>query len=77
VRAEDADGAPGKALRALLPLAGAHVAGVGIGTGRLTELLGAGGAHVLGCEPAAEMLVVAPKRLASERGFQRETLRTD
>jgi SAM-dependent methyltransferase len=67
VSAEDAGGALGPALGALLPLDGARVIEIGAGTGRLTELLLERGACVVACEPAAAMREVARRRLASDR----------
>ena len=64
VGAEDADGRLLPALAALVELRGARVLEVGIGTGRVTELLLGAGARVTGSEPAAAMLEVARRRLA-------------
>jgi ubiquinone/menaquinone biosynthesis C-methylase UbiE len=63
VAAEDADGRLLPALAALVPLAGARVLEIGVGTGRVTELLVGAGARVVGCEPAAAMLDVARRKL--------------
>jgi ubiquinone/menaquinone biosynthesis C-methylase UbiE len=63
VAAEDADGRLLPALAALVPLAGARVLEIGVGTGRVTELLVGAGARVVGCEPAAPMLDVARRKL--------------
>ena len=63
VAAEDADGRLLPALAALVPLAGARVLEIGVGTGRVTELLVGAGARVVGCEPAAAMLEVARRKL--------------
>jgi ubiquinone/menaquinone biosynthesis C-methylase UbiE len=63
VGAEDADGRLLPALGSLVPLAGAAVLEVGVGTGRVTELLVKSGARVVGCEPAAAMLAVARRKL--------------
>jgi ubiquinone/menaquinone biosynthesis C-methylase UbiE len=49
-------------LAALAP-AGATVLEVGMGTGRLTEILLSGGARVLGCDRAPAMLAQARRRL--------------
>ena len=64
VSAEDADGNLLPALARLVPLAGARVLEVGIGTGRVTALLLGAGARVVGSEPAAPMLEVARAKLA-------------
>lgn len=63
VSAEDADGRLLPAIAALLPLAGARVLEIGVGTGRVTELLVGAGARVVGCEPAAAMLDAARRKL--------------
>jgi SAM-dependent methyltransferase len=63
VSAEDADGRLLPALAGLVPLAGAQVLEVGVGTGRVTELLVGAGARVVGCEPAPAMLAVARRKL--------------
>jgi len=63
VSAEDADGRLLPALAALVPLAGARVLEIGVGTGRVTELLVGAGARVVGCEPATAMLEVARRKL--------------
>jgi SAM-dependent methyltransferase len=63
VGAEDADGRLLPALASLVPLAGAAVLEVGVGTGRVTELLVGAGARVVGCEPAPAMLAVARRKL--------------
>jgi SAM-dependent methyltransferase len=49
--------------------AGAEVADIGSGTGILTELLLASGAHVLAVEPNDAMRAVAEARLGGERRF--------
>ena len=64
VSAEDADRRLLPALSAHVDLEGAQVLELGAGTGRVTELLLAAGARVVGCEPAAAMLDVARRRLA-------------
>ena len=64
VRAEDVDGNLGRVLdRFVSP--GGRVLEVGVGTGRVTALVVARGATVLGCELARAMLVVAQKRFAT------------
>jgi SAM-dependent methyltransferase len=63
VMAEDADQRLLPALAALVDLDGAEVLEIGVGTGRVTELLVGAGARVVGCEPAAAMLEVARRRL--------------
>lgn len=63
VSAEDADGRLLPAIGELVPLAGARVLEIGVGTGRVTELLLGAGAHVVGCEPAAAMLETARRKL--------------
>jgi ubiquinone/menaquinone biosynthesis C-methylase UbiE len=63
VSAEDADGQLLPAIAALVPLPGARVLEIGVGTGRITELLVASGARVVGCEPSAAMLEVARRKL--------------
>ena len=67
MRVEDCEGRLGPALAAVRPLAGARVLEVGAGTGRLTELLVAGGAHVLACDAAFAMLAEARRRQALAR----------
>jgi SAM-dependent methyltransferase len=64
VTAEDADQRLLPALAGLVDLQGAAVLEVGVGTGRVTEVLLGAGARVVGCEPAAAMLAVARRRLA-------------
>ena len=68
VAAEDADGRLAPALADRVPLAGADVLEIGVGTGRLTRLLAGAGARVVGCEPAAAMLAVARRHLAALPG---------
>ncbi|MDF1661025.1 MAG: class I SAM-dependent methyltransferase [Planctomycetota bacterium] len=63
VRAEDCDGALEKALKQFLPKAGLTALEVGIGTGRLTELLIRNHCNVRGFEQAPEMLEIAKERL--------------
>lgn len=63
VSAEDADGHLLPAIAGLVTLAGSRVLEIGVGTGRITELLVASGARVVGCEPAAAMLEVARRKL--------------
>jgi ubiquinone/menaquinone biosynthesis C-methylase UbiE len=63
VSAEDCEGNLGATLRELVPLAGARVLEIGVGTGRITRLLQAAGAGVLGCDRAVPMLRVAHRRL--------------
>ncbi len=66
VDAEDCEGRLLPALQDIHPLAGARVAEVGVGTGRITRLLLQGGCrHVLGVEPAEAMLRVADERLVA------------
>src|SRR6266545_3370356 len=64
VRAEDADGRLLPALSSLVGLAGASVLEIGVGTGRVTELLVRAGARVVGSEPSPAMLAVARRRLS-------------
>lgn len=71
VSAEDCDGNLLPALSAIVPLEGARVLEVGVGTGRLTRGLLSAGARVVGCEPAAAMLSVARRKLA---GFPADRL---
>jgi ubiquinone/menaquinone biosynthesis C-methylase UbiE len=68
VSAEDADGRVLPTLGSLVPLAGAVVLEVGVGTGRVTELLVGAGARVVGCEPAPAMLAVARRKLDRHPG---------
>ncbi|HKE19877.1 MAG TPA: class I SAM-dependent methyltransferase [Kofleriaceae bacterium] len=63
VSAEDADGHLLPAIGAHVQLAGARVLEIGVGTGRITELLVASGARVVGCEPSPGMLEVARRNL--------------
>jgi len=63
VAAEDCDGHLTPALAGLLPLANARVVEVGAGTGRLTRLLVAAGAHVSASDASAAMLTVAERHL--------------
>lgn len=64
VRAEDCEGAVAHALQELADLRGKRALEVGVGTGRITELLLDGGASVVGFERAPAMLNVARRRLA-------------
>jgi len=64
VAVEDCDGRLLPAIRDLVSLEGASALEVGVGTGRVTRLLVAAGARVVGCEPAEAMLAVAKKNLA-------------
>jgi ubiquinone/menaquinone biosynthesis C-methylase UbiE len=64
VRAEDCDGRLLPALAAIAPLAAARILEVGVGTGRITELLLATGSRVAGVEQAPAMLAQARRRLA-------------
>ncbi len=70
VSAEDADANLGPALAAIVPLQGADVLEVGVGTGRITRLLRDRGARVVGCEPAAAMREVARRRLPAVPCFE-------
>ncbi|HWM88558.1 MAG TPA: class I SAM-dependent methyltransferase, partial [Kofleriaceae bacterium] len=63
VSAEDADRRLLPAISALVQLDGARVLEVGVGTGRVTELLVGAGARVVGYEPATAMLEVARRKL--------------
>jgi ubiquinone/menaquinone biosynthesis C-methylase UbiE len=64
VRAEDAAGNLAAALVEWVT-AGSRVLEVGVGTGRVTEILLERGARVVGCEPAPAMLDLARRRLAA------------
>lgn len=64
VSAEDCQGRLAPALASLVSLSGAHVVEAGCGTGRLTRLLVAAGAHVEASDGAAAMVAVAADRLA-------------
>lgn len=64
VAAEDCDGNLLPALRALLPLSGASVMEVGVGTGRITRLLASLVSRLEGIERSAAMLAIAQKHLA-------------
>lgn len=64
VTAEDVNGQLLPALEGLCQLDGASVLEVGVGTGRVSELLLAAGASLVGCEPSGAMLEVARRRLA-------------
>ena len=64
VSAEDADGALRRAIAGVAPLAGRTAVEVGVGTGRVTELLlGAGVAKLVGVDVSAAMLEVARRSL--------------
>jgi predicted O-methyltransferase YrrM len=63
VSAEDCDGHLLPAIQAIAPLAGASVLEVGAGTGRVTRLLVAGGARVVGVDLSPAMLDVARRHL--------------
>lgn len=65
VGAEDVDRCVIAALAALVPLQGASVIEVGVGTGRITKQLVAAGARVLGVEPEEAMLCMAQKGIAA------------
>lgn len=65
VSAEDVDGCLGPALESIVPLDGARVLEVGVGTGRITRLLLDRGARVVGCEPAEAMSEVASRRFGA------------
>jgi uncharacterized protein len=73
VSAEDCDGNLIRTLAELAALRGARVLEVGVGTGRITRQLLAGGATVTGFDRAKPMLEVARRRLA-EHGPSRWTL---
>jgi ubiquinone/menaquinone biosynthesis C-methylase UbiE len=64
VRAEDSDGNLPRALAEWIAH-GSSVLEIGVGTGRVTEILLELGASVVGGEPALAMLAVARRRLAS------------
>lgn len=65
VSAEDCDGNLSHALATLVHFDGARVLDIGTGTGRVARLALERGASVVGVEPAAAMLDVARRRLAS------------
>ncbi|HEU4407832.1 MAG TPA: class I SAM-dependent methyltransferase [Polyangiaceae bacterium] len=66
VSAEDHEGNLLRAVAGLVPLRGASVLEVGVGTGRVArQLLGAGCARLVGVDPARAMLEVARGRLAA------------
>jgi len=64
VGAEDFERRLLPALASLVDLDDAAVLEVGVGTGRVTELLLGAGARVIGCEPAEAMCAAARRRLA-------------
>ena len=66
VSAEDCDGELATAIGELCALEGERVVEVGVGTGRVTAMLLARGAHVIGCDRAPAMLEVARRRLADQ-----------
>lgn len=64
VSAEDADGALRRAILGVTPLAGRSVVEVGVGTGRVTEILiGAGIGRLVGVDVSAAMLEMAMRTL--------------
>lgn len=63
VRAEDCDGELARALAEIASLEGATAVEIGVGTGRVTELLLAAGCRVTGFERAPAMLQIARERL--------------
>lgn len=63
VRAEDCDGNLAREIAQWLERVGRRVLEVGVGTGRITAMLCAQGANVVGCEPAPAMLEIARRRL--------------
>ena len=63
VGAEDCDGALLPALRAVAPVEGRDVLEVGAGTGRITRLLAAAGARVVGFDRSPAMIEVARRHL--------------
>lgn len=65
VNAEDCDHQLLPAIEHLAPLKAASVLEVGAGTGRVTRLLVANGARVMGVDQSAAMLTVARKHLAA------------
>jgi ubiquinone/menaquinone biosynthesis C-methylase UbiE len=66
VAAEDCDRHLLPALEAIVPLAGASALDVGAGTGRVTRLLAARAARVVGVDRAAAMLDVARAHLVAQ-----------
>jgi len=68
VRAEDADGHLGPALEKIVSLSDKTAVEIGVGTGRLTEILLTRGCRVVGFEPAAAMLAQARERLKAYEG---------
>jgi ubiquinone/menaquinone biosynthesis C-methylase UbiE len=77
VGAEDCDRRLLPALETLVPLDGARVLEVGVGTGRITRLLLSRGAHVAGVEPAAAMLAVARRHVRSLPAARCELVRAE
>lgn len=67
VAAEDCDGNLIRALRERIPLADKHLLEVGVGTGRVTRMLAAEGAHVVGFDSAPAMLEVARRHVEEGR----------
>lgn len=66
VSAEDHEGNLLRAIEGLVPMRGARVLEVGVGTARVArQLLGAGCTRLIGVEPARAMLEVACQRLAA------------
>lgn len=66
VTAEDCEGNLVHALLERMPLSGKHLLEVGVGTGRVTRILAAQGAHIVGFDNAPAMLEVARRHV--ERG---------
>jgi SAM-dependent methyltransferase len=66
VGAEDCDGNLLPALAAQLPLDGATLLEVGVGTGRVLRLLAAAGARVIGFDRAPAMVAVARRHIERE-----------
>lgn len=64
VQAEDVDGHLAACLERLVPMSDRTAVEIGVGTGRVTEILLTRGCHVLGFEPATAMLARARARLA-------------
>ena len=74
VRAEDCDGNLAREIADWLDRIGRRVLEVGVGTGRVTAMLCARGAQVVGCEPAPAMLEIARRRLS---GYDVELIECD